>query len=157
VIRPSVRLFIPLPVCPCTLSSKRCILGLRSYCRSLRNTGTGTSYSGQKTPRMAGLQSFRANLGRQRLVDTTCIGTIRYDTIRYDIRDVILTCARKPTRVSLIYRTETTTKNCKTVKLKSKNRCARSNKSGESCSQSRRSKNGCSGKDLQKRKVLSLE
>ena len=30
-----------------------------------------------------------------------------YDTIRYDtIRDAILTCARKPTRVSLIYRTE---------------------------------------------------
>ena len=39
---------------------------------------------------------------------------IRYDTIR----DVILTCARKPTRVSLIYRTETTTKMCKTEKLK---------------------------------------
>jgi len=30
----------------------------------------------------------------------------RYDTIR----DTILTCARKPTKVSLIYRTETTTK-----------------------------------------------
>jgi len=43
---------------------------------------------------------------------------IRYDTIR----DVILTCARKPTRVSLIYRTETTTKKCITEKkLKSKN------------------------------------
>jgi len=41
----------------------------------------------------------------------------RYDTIR----DVILTCARKPTRVSLIYPTETTTKKCKTEKLKSKN------------------------------------
>jgi len=36
------------------------------------------------------------------------------------IRDAILTCARKPTRISLIYRTETTTKNCKTEKLKSK-------------------------------------
>jgi len=43
--------------------------------------------------------------------------TIRYDTIR----DAILTCARKPTRVSLIYRTEPTTKKCKTKKkLKSK-------------------------------------
>ena len=41
----------------------------------------------------------------------------RYDTIR----DAILTCARKPTRVSLIYRTEPTTKKCKTEKLKSKN------------------------------------
>ena len=37
-----------------------------------------------------------------------------YDTIR----DAILTCAQKPTRVGLIYRTETTTKNCKTEKLK---------------------------------------
>jgi len=36
------------------------------------------------------------------------------------IRDAVLTCARKPTRVGLIYRTETTTKNCKTEKLKSK-------------------------------------
>ena len=41
--------------------------------------------------------------------------------IRYDaIRDAILTCARKPTRVSLIYCTETTTKKSKTEKLKSK-------------------------------------
>ena len=37
--------------------------------------------------------------------------SVRYDTIRYDtIRDVILTCTRKPTWVSLIYRTEPTTK-----------------------------------------------
>jgi len=47
----------------------------------------------------------------------------RYDTIR----DAILTCARKPTWVGLIYRTEPTTKNCKTEKLKSKNRYVRSN------------------------------
>jgi len=46
-----------------------------------------------------------------------------YDTIR----DAILTCARKPTRVSLIYRTETATKKYKTEKLKSKNWYARSN------------------------------
>jgi len=47
-----------------------------------------------------------------------------YDTTR----DAIFTCARKPTRVSLTYRTETTIKNCKTEKLKSKkNRYARSN------------------------------
>ena len=38
---------------------------------------------------------------------------IRYDTIR----DAILTCARKPTQVGLIYRMETTTKNCKREKL----------------------------------------
>ena len=48
---------------------------------------------------------------------------IRYDTIRDDIS----TCARKPTWVGLIYRTETTTKNCKTEKLKSKNGYATSN------------------------------
>ena len=41
---------------------------------------------------------------------------IRHDTIW----DAILTCARKPTLVSLIYRTETTTKKCKTEKLKRK-------------------------------------
>ena len=46
-----------------------------------------------------------------------------YDTIR----DAILTCARNPTWVSLIYRTETTTKNGKTEKLKSKNGYATSN------------------------------
>ena len=34
------------------------------------------------------------------------------------IRDDILTCARKPTQVSLIYRTEPTTKKCKTEKVK---------------------------------------
>ena len=37
----------------------------------------------------------------------------------YDaIRDAISTCARKPTCVSLICRTETTTKKCKTEKPK---------------------------------------
>ena len=46
-----------------------------------------------------------------------------HDTIRYDtIRDAVLTCAQNPTRVSLIYSTETRTKNWKTEKLKSKKR-----------------------------------
>ena len=36
------------------------------------------------------------------------------------LNPALLTCARKPTRAGLIYRTETTTKNCKTDKLKSK-------------------------------------
>jgi len=40
---------------------------------------------------------------------------------------LILTCARKPTWVGLIYRTESATKNCKTEKLKSESRCVRSN------------------------------
>ena len=47
---------------------------------------------------------------------TASAGTL-YDTIR----DAILTCARKPTWVRLIYRSEKTTKKCKTEKLKSKN------------------------------------
>ena len=65
-----------------------------------------------------------------------------YRPTKYDtIRDAILTCARKPTRVSLIYRTESTTKKCKTEKL----------------SVPRKKKKGCSGEDLQKRKVLSLK
>jgi len=34
------------------------------------------------------------------------------------IRDAILTCAQKPAWVSLIYRTETKTKKCKTEKVK---------------------------------------
>jgi len=36
----------------------------------------------------------------------------------YEIRDAILMCARKPTSVSLIYRTEPTTKKCKNGKTK---------------------------------------
>ena len=45
-------------------------------------------------------------------VDKFASSVLRYDTIR----DAILTCARKPTWIGLIYRTETTTKNCKTEK-----------------------------------------
>ena len=80
---------------------------------------------------------------------------IRYDTIRY----AILTCARKPTWVSLIYCTETTTKKCKTEKLKSKNDMLRSNSKSlrNHVVSPEEEKKGCSGKDLQKRKVLSLE
>jgi len=78
-----------------------------------------------------------------------------YDTIQ----DAILTCARKPTRIGLIYRTETTTENCKTEKLKSKSRYVRSNSKslGNHVVRSeKKKKKGCSGKNLQK-KVLSLE
>jgi len=45
----------------------------------------------------------------------------KIDDFHDTIRDAILTYARKPTLVSLIYRTETTIKKCKTEKLKSKN------------------------------------
>ena len=79
--------------------------------------------------------------------------TIRYDTIR----DAFLTCAQKPTRVSLIYRTESTTKKWKTEKLKSKKRIC-SEVSVSSPGNLKKKRKGCGGrKDLQKRKVLSLE
>ena len=39
-------------------------------------------------------------------------------SLRDTIRDAILTCARKPTWVSWIYRTEPTTEKCRTEKLK---------------------------------------
>ena len=80
-----------------------------------------------------------------------------YDTIR----DAVLTCDRQPTRVSLIYRTEPTAKKCKNRKTKSrKHICSEItvNSLGNPCSETwRRKRKGCSGKDLQKRKVLSLE
>jgi len=75
------------------------------------------------------------------------------------IRDAILTCAQKLTRVSLIYRTEPTTKKWKTEKVNSKNGYAQKYRQtvhgigGVSPEE----KEGYGGKDLQKRKVLSLE
>ena len=48
----------------------------------------------------------------------TAVAITTYDTIR----DAILTCAQKPTRVSLIYRAEPTTKQRKTKKSKTKKR-----------------------------------
>ena len=59
------------------------------------------------------------------------------------IQDAILTCVWKPTWVSLIYRTEPTTKKYKTEKLKSKKRICSEvtvNSLGNPCSQSRRRK-----------------
>jgi len=86
----------------------------------------------------------------------------RWAELMYDtIRDAILTCARKPSWVSLIYRTEPTTKKCKNRKTKSRKQICSEitvNRLGNPCSESwRRKTKGCSGKDLQKRKVLSLE
>ena len=95
-----------------------------------------------KTP--SSLASFKSRL------------VVRYDTIR----DAILTCARKPTWVGLIYRTEPTTKKCKTEKLKTKKPICSEvtvNSLGNPYSQSWRRKGKLRGKDLQKRKVLSLE
>ena len=68
-----------------------------------------------------------------------CVG-LRYDTIR----DAILTCARKPTWVSLIYRTEPTTKKCKNRKTKSRKQiCSEMtvNSPGNPCSKYLRRRN----------------
>ena len=82
---------------------------------------------------------------------------VQYDTIR----EAILTCARKPTCVSLIYLMEPTTKKCKNRKSKSSQQICSEitvNSLGNPCSESwRRKRKGYGGKDLQKRKVLSLE
>ena len=52
----------------------------------------------------------------------SCRVGLRHDTTRHvTIRDAVLTCARKPTLASLIYRTEPTTRQGKTEKRKSKN------------------------------------
>ena len=71
----------------------------------------------------------------------TCITyTIRYDTRCY------LTCARKPTWVSLIYRSEPTTKKCKNRRKKTKSRkqiCSEItvNSPGNKCSEYLRRRN----------------
>jgi len=63
----------------------------------------------------------------------------------------------------IVYRTEPTTKKCKNRKKTKKQktdmlRKKTVNSLGNPCSESRRRKRkGCGGKDLQKRKVLSLE
>jgi len=69
----------------------------------------------QSLDRLSAVLTYRLLLRKLRAYDT--------------IRDAILTCARKPKAniVGLIYRTESTTKNCKTEKLKSKSRYVRSN------------------------------
>jgi len=74
-------------------------------------------------------------------------------------RDAILTCAGKPTWVSLIYRTEPTTKKCKTGKLKIKKRICLEvtvNSLGNPCSQSWRRKGRLRWEGFAE-KVLSLE
>jgi len=55
------------------------------------------------------------------IITTLSLDRRYFNLSRYDtIRDAILTCARKPTWVSWIYRTEPTTKKCKNRKTKSR-------------------------------------
>ena len=74
------------------------------------------------------------------------------------LRDAILTCAQKLTGVSLICCMETTTKKWKTEKLKKAQICSEVtvNSLGNHVVSPEEEK-GYNGKDLQKRKVLSLE
>jgi len=94
---------------------------------------------------------------RQSTPPSKCLCIVGYNTIR----DAILTCARKPTWVSVICRTEPTTKKCKNRKTKSRKQIWSEitlNSLGNPCSESwKRKRKGCSGKDLQKTKVLSLQ
>ena len=83
--------------------------------------------------------------------------TITYDTIR----DAILTCARKPTWISLIYRTQPTTKKCKNRKTKSRKQICSEitvNSPGNPCSEYLRRRNeGLQWEGSAEKKVLSLE
>jgi len=81
---------------------------------------------------------------------------VSYDTIR----EAILTCAQRLTSVSLIYRTEPTTKQCEKEKLKSKKRiCSEVSVNSPEIREvsPEEEKDVCGRKDLQKRKVLSLK
>ena len=80
---------------------------------------------------LASLHTIQSTLPNNTTVSTSTLiqfrragqeGRQEHQHLPYDtIRDAILTCARKPTWVSLIYRTEPTTKKCKNRKeLKSK-------------------------------------
>ena len=76
--------------------------------------------------------------------------------IRYDmIRDAILTCAQKPTWISLIYCTEATTKNVKQKNEKVKKRiCSEVKVCGIHVVSPEEEKEGYGGNDLQKRKLV---
>ena len=79
---------------------------------------------------------------RERRCNRSCpsVDPFIYDTIR----DAILTCARKPTWVSLIYRTEPTTKKCKNRKTKSRKQICSEitiNSPGNPCSEYLRRRN----------------
>jgi len=76
-----------------------------------------------------------------------------HDTIRY-----YFNCAQKLTSVNLIYRTQPTTKKYKREKLKSKNGHAQTYRyPGIREVSPEKEKESYGGKDLQKRKVLSLK
>ena len=91
--------------------SRWCVVDVRrSTAAASRSTGVRSAKPRRlaRQPRVGGTPDH-LRLRRQ----GACI---RYDTIR----DAILTCARNPTWVSLIYRTQPTTKKCKNRKTKSR-------------------------------------
>jgi len=92
---------------------------IASRCNNLPPRPSARHFSRTKMTSYAGVQLFIAGLVWTghccRAVCRFCV----HCAVRYEIRDASLTCARKPTRVSLICRTEPTTKKWKTEKLKS--------------------------------------
>ena len=88
----------------------------------------------------AGRVLMRSQVARGKSARRQWHTRIRYDTIR----DAILTCARKPTWVSLIYRTQPTTKKCKNRKTKSRKQICSEitvNSPGNPCSEYLRRRN----------------
>jgi len=93
----------------------------------LRSASVNAALSAFAAERRAAAACYRSEVAGDRMCQS-CSSAATAGRIRYDmIRGAILTCARKPTSVGLIYRTETTTKNCKIENLKSKSRYVRSN------------------------------
>ena len=95
---------------------------------------------------------FRLRSRRTRRLFACSQATIRYDTIRDDI----LTCARKLTRVSLIHRTEPTSKNGKNRKTK-KCSIVSVNSPGNPWSQCWRRKGRLRWEGFAEKRSLSLE
>ena len=98
--------------------------GLLDKSRSTTVRGTDTVVSLQTTERC--MRDADAEVHRTRCIGDVGVERWRhrisfaeclFPVVKYDtMRDAILTCARKPTWVSLIYRTKPTTKNVKTEK-----------------------------------------
>ena len=93
------------------------LIKLLIWCWLLSQQDDPQSHSSQRQiSRQVGIPLMTVNRIIKNDLQLKCHKKRRYDTIR----DAILTCARKPTWVSLIYRTEPTTKMWKNRKTKSR-------------------------------------
>jgi len=122
VLQSTTVLLFVLTVESCTICHERVLAmwGRRIHSRPIPGRPTCRShtlaYNAARSRKNRALTSLAVvHIGCSQCNCIDHIDTIRYDTIRYQ------KCARKLTRVRLIYRTEPTTKKCKTEKLKSKN------------------------------------